>query len=108
MKVYLAGPMSGIEHFNAPAFMAAERDLIAQGHEVYNPVSYIGLDACMAGRGEETNLQGFDRGKALLSGLVYICEKAEAIALLPGWANSSGATAEYAVAMALKLRVIYL
>ena len=37
MRVYIAGPMSGIENSNFPAFHAAAAELRALGHEVVNP-----------------------------------------------------------------------
>ena len=37
MKVYIAGPMSGLPEWNYPAFNAAEAQLVALGHDVLNP-----------------------------------------------------------------------
>ena len=112
MKTYLAGPMSGIPFFNYPAFHAAAADLRAQGHLVFNPAEH---DAEMMGKdisnpeGDAAKAEaehGFSRRDALKADLTWICEHAEAIALLPGWSNSSGARAEYALALALGLTVI--
>lgn len=36
-KVYISGPMTGIENLNKEAFNEAEKLLISQGHEVINP-----------------------------------------------------------------------
>lgn len=92
MRLYLAGPMTGIPHFNYPAFNAAAAMLRAEGHEVFNPAEVT-----------ET-----DRRAALKADLTWICDHAEGIALLPGWERSSGARAEHALAVALGLTPRYL
>ena len=114
--VYIAGPMRGIPEFNFPAFRAAAAKLRAEGHEVFNPaerdVERHGTDISKgntAGCEEQAAKEhGFDLRTALGEDLAWICAKAEAIALLPGWRNSKGATAEHAVAVALGLAVIEL
>ena len=114
MKIYLAGPMRGIPEFNFPAFRAAAADLRAQGHEVFNPAE---RDSLQFGEGFEkgnvtgsetlaTAQHGFSLRHALGGDLAWICAEAEAIALLPNWERSTGATAERAVALALGLEVI--
>lgn len=114
MKIYLAGPMSNIPHFNYPAFNEAAARLRADGHEVFNPAEH---DVTMFGKdisnatgdvAKAASDHGFDRRAALKADLAWICDFGEAIALLPGWANSSGAKAEKALAEALGLPVQYL
>jgi hypothetical protein len=93
-KIYIAGPMSDMPDFNFPAFYAAEEKLRRTGCKmVFNPAR-----------------QGADipYREALAVDLQWICNHADAIALLPGWRESKGATAERAVAMALGLSVIEL
>jgi hypothetical protein len=46
--------------------------------------------------------------EALGEDLDWICRKADALAMLPGWRNSRGARAEHATAVALDLHIIYL
>lgn len=114
MKIYLAGPMTGIPHFNYPAFNAAAAKLREAGHTVFNPAEYdvetYGKDisnetGCAI---TATAEHGFDRRAALKADLAWICDNAEGIALLPGWEKSSGANAERALANALGLEVIHL
>lgn len=114
MKLYLAGPMRGIPHFNFPAFMAGAHLLRAQGHEVFNPaekdIERHGADVSAGNlTGDEVQAErehGLTIRVALGHDLAYICAEAEGIALLPGWENSKGATAEHATAVALGLHVI--
>lgn len=112
MRVYLAGPMTGIPHFNYPAFNAAAAILRADGHEVFNPAEHdvltYGKDisnpkGCAVQAATE---HGFDRRAALKADLAWICDNADAIALLPGWERSTGANAEMALAKALGLKII--
>ena len=95
MKVYLAGPMRGYPNHNFPAFHTAAHKLRTEGHEVFNP----------ADTGEP---YGWKIRDYMFLDLAWICNHAEAVALLPGWEKSRGATAEAATAMALGLKVIEL
>ena len=116
MKIYLAGPMRGIPEFNFPAFFAAAAQLERKGHIVFNPAAKdnekYGTDISVGNReGKEdiaASQHGFSLREALGADLAWICAEAEAVALLPGWRNSKGATAEYATAVALGLEVIEL
>jgi|SRR5882762_9974746 len=117
MKIYLAGPMSNIPHFNFPAFNAATLRLRSAGHEVFNPAEcdinrHGGIDigaenptGCAALAAEK---HGFSLRDALADDTAYICKEADAIAMLPGWENSKGARAEHALAFALGHHIIYL
>ena len=65
-----------------------------------SPVSYTHLDVYKR--------QGFSLREALGADTAWICAHADAIALLPGWEKSTGATAENALAVALGLTRIIL
>lgn len=106
MKIYLAGPMRGIKDFNFPEFFRWAKILRDEGNEVFNP----------AEKGEETqatdnpDLQ-FDlafRRKVFKLDTSYICDHADAVALMPEWRQSRGAQAERALAEAIGLRIILL
>ena len=93
MRLYVAGPMSGLPDFNYPAFNAAERVLRVRGYAVLNPV-----------KAEEHN----DTGKPqtwdwYMRHALRMVLDSEGLALLPGWENSRGATLEVQVAKALGL-----
>lgn len=103
MKVYLAGPMSGIPDFNFPAFIIAAKQLREQGHHVFNPAE---ADIEKWGSMAEIKAKATYR-ECLRTDLNWILDHAEAIALLPGWEKSKGVAAELALARALGLEVIH-
>lgn len=113
MKIYLAGPMRGYPQFNFPAFDHAAAKLREQGHEVFSPADHdrsrhgadFGKDNI---KGDEASSPGFSIREALGADTAWICAHADAIAMLPGWKKSRGATAEHALALALGLDVIWL
>lgn len=105
MRVYLAGPMTGIREFNFPEFDKYAAILKSKGHEVCNPADLdreLGFDP----ESQEGVSQEFLR-EALRRDLSAICD-ADAIAMLPGWENSGGARVEWMLAVRLGLRIFYL
>lgn len=92
MKLYLSGPMTGLPDLNYPAFMTAAEHLRALGHEVYNPAEW------------ETryNKGVFNHTIAFADYCTFISREADGLVVLPGWENSPGATAEVALAQAIK------
>lgn len=115
-RIYLAGPMTRLPHFNFPAFFEAAEKLRADGHDVFNPAAYdvarYGDRLWIENPNGDPNIaaekHGFNLRDALAADMDFICCRADAIALLPGWRNSKGATAEHATAVALGLEVIEL
>lgn len=115
-KVYIGGPMRGYAEFNFPAFHAAADAIKALGCEVFNPAAKDnerhGTDISKGNAAgcEEVAAKehGFNLREALGLDLAWICAEATAIALLPGWKNSKGATAEHATAVALGHKVVEL
>ena len=111
MKLYLAGPMRGIPYFNFPAFHAAAQLLRDEGHEVFSPAEKDnerhGTDISIGNTAGDEAIasanHGFNLRDALSVDLLWICQEADGIALLPGWMHSKGATAERAVGIALNL-----
>lgn len=92
--IYIAGPMRGYPNYNFPAFHNAEKVLELD----YNVLSPARAD----------ELDGFDASKTheftQADMMVFIrrdfemIARADAIAVLPGWEKSTGATAEVALA----------
>lgn len=117
-RIYIAGPMSGIPHFNFPEFFKAEAMLhnTRPGDvEVLNPAAEDNRfhDADIS----QGNLFGdvqqaeaehsFDRRRALAGDVHYIAGFATEIYMLAGWSKSRGAIAERAVAQAVGITVTY-
>ncbi len=101
MKVYIAGPMTGLPQHNFPAFDEAARRWRQKGWHVLNPAEMDRMDNVHEFTTEL--LQGFLR-KAMSRDLECISQ-ADAIALLPGWSKSSGARVEIALAKYLGLSI---
>lgn len=100
--VYIAGPMTGIEQFNFPAFYAAERGLKAAGHQVVNPARHPPAVRCIfTGEVHTMSYEDF-----LNLDLEIIASGCDAVALLPGWRDSPGARREQQLAVSLGLEVL--
>ncbi len=114
MKIYVAGPMTGIPYFNFPLFNSVTAQLRSQGHEVFNPAErdterHNGADITNAAGdpAQAAKEHGFSLRDALADDTAYICKEANAIYMLPGWENSPGARAEHALAVVLKHTILY-
>ena len=92
MIVYIAGPMTGLPDLNYPAFNAAEEALTAAGHAVLNPA-------------RNGSIVGSNAWQQYMRLSIAQVLQAEAVALLPGWVNSRGATLERRIGKALDLQI---
>jgi hypothetical protein len=86
-RIYIAGPMTGIPDQNYPAFHAAAERLRADGYWVVNPA--------------EINVKHPGCWYSAMRADIQQLVTCEAIALLPGWENSRGATLEHHIAQNL-------
>lgn len=91
MRLYIAGPMTGYQDLNFPAFHAETARLRELGYEVINPAEI----------NPDPNAGWIECMKADLRELLGC----HAIVLLAGWAQSRGATFEHHVASSLGLDV---
>lgn len=91
MKLYVAGPMTGLPEFNYPAFRAAADQLRELGHDVEDPSTNV-------------NPTPDDYHGWLRAGLAQLI-RCEGVALLDGWEASGGARLEVIVAATLGLSV---
>ncbi|MDV1094994.1 DUF4406 domain-containing protein (plasmid) [Raoultella ornithinolytica] len=91
MKIYIAGPMTGVDACNRPAFDTEAFRLTADGHTVLNPAMLPDgltqpeyMDICLA-----------------------MLRSANAIFFLRGWETSAGARVERALAEKLGLCAMF-
>ncbi len=90
-RVYISGPMTGLPDLNFPAFHAAAAVLRSRGLEVVNPAE---INAEHPGQWES----------CMKADIKALCD-CDALALLPGWANSRGAHLEVHLAHRLGMRI---
>jgi hypothetical protein len=92
MKVYISGPMTGLPEFNYPAFHDAARRwrIKYPDWEIVNPAEHF------------DGITTLSRATYLRKDFAEVLES-DALALLPGWEESAGATLEVAIADALGL-----
>ncbi|WP_238346837.1 DUF4406 domain-containing protein [Pseudomonas sp. FSL W5-0203] len=91
-RLYLAGPMTGLEDFNFPAFNKMAAELRGRGYVVENPAEH----GVVAGA-DWADYMAYDLTRLGLCGQV---------ALLPGWENSQGASLEVLIAHRLGMTVV--
>lgn len=95
MRVYIAGPMTGLPDYNFPAFHRAEEQLRGLGHEPLSPAR--------TDDGDTSKPRPYYLRKA-----IALLLESDAITLLPGWKTSAGARLEMAIAHELELPVVQL
>ena len=92
MRIYIAGPMTGIPELNFPAFHAAAAQLRSYGHEVVNPAEL----------NPGTGKTWAECMRVDIAQLVTC----DAVVLLPGYERSRGAMIERDLALKLEMRVV--
>jgi len=108
VKIYIAGPMSGHEDWNFPAFFEAEEKLKELGYETLNPATNDGANLETA---IQNAISARDAGATWASymrrDLSNLC-LSDAVCVLPNWKSSKGASLEVQVAQALGLPIYVL
>ena len=94
MKVYVVGPVTGMPGLNAEAFEEAQRSIEEAGDRCIIPHDFVPADAT--------------HERAMRMSVGFIVRGAEAVAALPGWERSEGASLEVAVARACGIPVMTL
>lgn len=109
MRVYIAGPMTGIPQFNFPAFDAAARDLRAVGLDVVSPAELDDpVDRAAALQSPDGSALSYGNGvkktwgEFLARDVKLLSDDGiEGVYVLPGWRKSRGARLETFVAKAM-------
>lgn len=91
MRIYVAGPMTGLPEYNLPAFAAATLELQSLGHDAVNP-------------GHRGVIPGYTWQDYMRDALRLLLD-CDAVALLPGWESSDGARLEVRLARKLDMDV---
>lgn len=102
--------MTGIKHFNFPAFDRAEIQLSLDGWTPINPANIdraIGLD-CLEMSGDPSEL-GWDNRQAgiVICRDIMAISECQAIYMLKGWETSKGANIELGFANLIGIQVIH-
>ena len=91
MRLYLAGPMTGIPQLNFPLFHAEAARLRSAGFEIVNPA--------------EINADPAAGWLQCMRDDIAQLVRCDGIALLPNWHRSRGALLEHFIARSLELHV---
>lgn len=122
-KVYIAGPMTGYEYFNFPAFDNAYEALkYSYGfadRDIFSPADHDRMllkksnywmpqESDSTGPWKAWSIPGAPDLRTMLGqDLEWICKEATHIYMLKGWEKSSGARTEHTLAVALGLEIMY-
>lgn len=105
MKLYIAGPMSGIPQFNIPVFDAAAKALRANGVEVVSPAELDDEETRAAafaspdGAPGTGSANGETWGDFLSRDVKIIADEVDGMIALPNWQKSRGARLELFVGL---------
>lgn len=110
LRIYIAGPMTGVPQFNFPAFDNARDRWQHRGWEVTSPADmdreywreHFGCEFDLDNR-DPRIVAGGDIYEEWLRMDVAALARCDAVALLPGWEKSKGVARELLVARALNL-----
>lgn len=114
MKLYVAGPMTGIPKFNFPTFANVTNSLRGAGYEVVSPHEQDHPEVAAAAWNSATGsmddlppgLAGSDPLETILKNDRDIAG-CDGVALITGWSRSSGAVHEVATATRLSIWVAH-
>jgi len=91
VKIYISGPITGIENDNREAFQRKKKALKKCGYKVFSPIDAPKFKTWV-------EYMRYD--------IKRLCD-CDAICMLPGWKQSIGATLELHIARVLELDIFY-
>jgi hypothetical protein len=106
MRLYIVGPMVGIADYNYPAFFTAEQEIIALGHQVFNPAGDLAAFLLETKDNEKERM--IKPWEYYVRRDVAQVALADGIVLLPGWQYSRGTNllVEFATELGLPLYIL--
>lgn len=104
LRVYIAGPMSGIPDYNFPEFARITKKYRDMGHTVFSPAEN---DFLRYGKDFLEHPERFDLRRTISDDCRWLIEFADVIVVLPDWKLSKGVAVERALANFLGLKFIY-
>lgn len=105
MKLYIAGPMTGLPDSNFPLFLETARRLRAAGFDVACPAEGVPDSDRAQAQDEGDQHQNGDLYRGFMRRGISTVMECDGVCTLTGWQHSKGATAELTVADVLKLEV---
>jgi hypothetical protein len=98
-EYYLAGPMTGYEHFNYPAFERNMHELEGEAVTIKSPHTIPW---------PEEPQEGEELWQTMMRKALAMLLTCNGIILMRGWTESKGALVEYNIATALRMPVYFL
>lgn len=101
MKIYLAGPMTGIPQSNFPAFDIAAMELREKGYEIISPAELDEPAERQRALASKDGIITMRQWQEFLARDLKIVSEVDGVAVLGGWHNSKGARQEVFTAVNL-------
>lgn len=105
IRLYVAGPMSGIKEHNFPAFRLAAKTLRSMGHEVVSPVE-MDEEGGFDSKSAPNVAPGSKQWAQFLARDIRVVLDVEGIVVIDGWERSRGAALEVHVARELGKQIL--
>lgn len=107
MRIYIAGPMTGLPNYNFEAFDIARDRLLAWPGDM-TVVSPADMDRSLGIEPDaEGKIENFNYTDAMRRCCLVLCDDVDAIYMLNGWNASKGARAERSLSIALGHQIFY-